>query len=130
MPKTEEMTNFTFKMDRKTRNSYSKLCDDFGLSMSSATLALIRQAVRTQSMSFSMRDENGFTPAQSAELQKRIDEIEQGNVIRHDLIEGVSMRELLWSVGAWDDYLELQTDKAALKFALISFMLNLSIRHA
>jgi toxin YoeB len=25
------------------------------------------------------------------------------------------MRELLWSVGAWDDYLELQTDKAALK---------------
>ena len=61
---------------------------DFGLSMSSATLALIRQAVRTQSMSFSMRDENGFTPAQAAELQKRIDEIEQGNVIRHDLIEG------------------------------------------
>ena len=46
MPKTEEMTNFTFKMDRKTRNSYSKLCDDFGLSMSSATLALVRQAVR------------------------------------------------------------------------------------
>lgn len=84
MPKTEEMTNFTFKMDRKTRNSYSKLCDDFGLSMSSATLALIRQAVRAQSMSFSMRDENGFTPAQAAELQKRIDEIEQGNVVRHD----------------------------------------------
>lgn len=25
------------------------------------------------------------------------------------------MRELLWSVGAWNDYLELQTDKAALK---------------
>ena len=87
MPKTEEMTNFTFKMDRKTRNSYSKLCDEFGLSMSSATLALVRQAVRTQSMSFSMRDENGFTPAQAAELQKRINEIEQGNVVRHDLIE-------------------------------------------
>ena len=33
MPKTEEMTNFTFKMDRKTRNSYSKL-----LVMSSAFL--------------------------------------------------------------------------------------------
>ena len=25
------------------------------------------------------------------------------------------MRDLLWSVGAWDDYLQLQTDKAALK---------------
>ncbi|MCH4033935.1 MAG: damage-inducible protein J [Lachnospiraceae bacterium] len=74
-------------MDRKTRDSYSKLCDDFGLSMSSATLALVRQAVRTQSMSFSMRDENGFTPAQAAELLKRIDEIEKGNAVRHDLIE-------------------------------------------
>jgi antitoxin component of RelBE/YafQ-DinJ toxin-antitoxin module len=87
MPKTEEMTNFTFKMDRKTRNSYSKLCNEFGLSMSSATLALVRQAVRTQSMNFSMRDENGFTPEQAAELQKRIDEINHGNVVRHNLIE-------------------------------------------
>ena len=87
MPKTEEMTNLTFKMDRKTRNSYSKLCDEFGLSMSSATLALVRQEVRSQSMSFSVRDENGFTPAQAAELQKRINEIERGNLVRHDLIE-------------------------------------------
>lgn len=87
MPKTEEMTNFTFKMDRKTRKSYSKLCDEFGLSMSSATLALIRQAVRTQSMNLSMRDENGFTPDQASELQKRINEIENGNIARHDLIE-------------------------------------------
>ena len=87
MPKTEEMTNFTFKMDRKTRNSSSTLCDEFGLSMSSATLALVRQAVRSQSMSFSVRDENGFTPAQAAELQKRINEIERGNLVRHDLIE-------------------------------------------
>ena len=87
MSKTEEITNFTFKMDRKTRSSYSKLCDEFGLSMSAATLALVRQAVRTQSMSFSMRDENGFTPTQAAELQKRINEIEQGNIVRHDLIE-------------------------------------------
>lgn len=88
MAKKEEMTNFTFKIDRKTRDSFSKLCDAFGLSMSSATLALIRQAVRTQSMSFSMRDENGFTPAQATELQKRIQEIEQGNAVRHDLNEG------------------------------------------
>ena len=35
---TEEMTNFTFKMDRKTRESYSTLCEAFGLSMSAATL--------------------------------------------------------------------------------------------
>jgi antitoxin component of RelBE/YafQ-DinJ toxin-antitoxin module len=87
MAATEEMTNFTFKMDKKTRQSYAKLCDEFGLSMSSATLALVRQAVRTQSMTFSMRDENGFTPEQAAELQRRIDEVNHGNAVRHDLIE-------------------------------------------
>ena len=85
---TKEMSNFTFKMDKKTREEYSELCDSFGLSMSAATLALIRQAVRTQSMSFSMKDENGFTPAEAAELKRRISEIEKGNVISRSIVEG------------------------------------------
>ena len=66
---TEEMTNFTFKMDRKTRESYS------------------RQAVRSQSMTFSMRDANGFTPAEAAELKRRIDDVTAGNASAHTLIE-------------------------------------------
>ena len=85
---TEKMSNFTFKMDDKTRKDYSELCSSFGLSMSAATLALVRQAVRSQSMSFSMRDENGFTPAEAKELRRRIAEIEKGNVVKHDMIEG------------------------------------------
>ena len=85
---TEKMSNFTFKMDDKTRKDYSELCSSFGLSMSAATLALVRQAVRSQSMSFSMRDENGFTPAEASELRRRIAEIEKGNVVSHDMIEG------------------------------------------
>ena len=84
---TEEMTNFTFKIDKKTREDYSTLCNAFGLSMSAATLALIRQAVRSQSMSFSMRDENGFTPEEAQELRKRINDIEQGKAIRHAIVE-------------------------------------------
>ena len=66
---TEEMTNFTFKMDRKTREKYSALC------------------VRSQSMSFSMRDANGFTPAEAAELKRRIDDVARGNVTAHSIIE-------------------------------------------
>ena len=83
----EEMTNFTFKMDKKTRESYSELCRAFGLSMSAATLALVKQAVRSQSMTFSMLDANGFTPAEAAELKRRIAEVNQGKVIAHELIE-------------------------------------------
>lgn len=82
-----DMTNFTFKMDRQTREAYSKLCEELGLTMSSATLALVKQAVRNQSMSFSLRDENGFTPAEAAELKRRIQEVKRGNIVRHDLLE-------------------------------------------
>ena len=85
---SEKMSNFTFKMDDETRQSYNELCRSFGLSMSAATLALVRQAVRSQSMSFSMRDENGFTPAEAQELRRRIAEIEKGNVVSRGIIEG------------------------------------------
>ena len=79
IPTTEEMTNFTFRIDKKTRDSFSVLCEEFGLSMSAAILALVRQAVRSQSMTFSMRDANGFTPAEAAELKRRIDDVTAGN---------------------------------------------------
>lgn len=84
----EEMTNFTFKMDKKTRESYKALCDAFGLSMSAATLALVRQAVRTQSMTFALHDSNGFTPDEAAELKRRIRDVEKGKAFQHDILEG------------------------------------------
>lgn len=81
------MTNFTFKMDKQTRESFSILCDSLGLTMSSATLALIKQAVRNQGMSFSLRDENGFTPAEAHELKRRIKEVNCGDATHHELLE-------------------------------------------
>ncbi|BAK46712.1 DNA-damage-inducible protein J [Clostridium sp. SY8519] len=81
------MTNFTFKMDRQTREAYSALCESLGLTMSSATLALVKQAVRDQSMSFSLRDENGFTPAEAAELKRRIQDVRKGDTVQHELVE-------------------------------------------
>ena len=83
----EKMTNFTFKMDEKTREGFSALCKAFGLSMSAATLALVRQAVRSQSMTFTMVDANGFTPAEAAELRRRIADVAKGDVTAHNVIE-------------------------------------------
>lgn len=87
MANKNTMTNFTFKMDSETREEYRKLCDSLGLTMSAATLALVKQAVRNQGMSFSLRDENGFTAEEAAEIKRRIKEVEKGNVISHDPIE-------------------------------------------
>lgn len=87
MSKTVEMSNFTFKMDKTTREQYSSLCNKLGLTMSAATLALIKQAVRNQSMSFSLRDENGFTPEEADELMRRIREVQNNEAVHHDLME-------------------------------------------
>ncbi|MDD5833493.1 MAG: damage-inducible protein J [Clostridiales bacterium] len=87
MASTTEMTNFTFKMDKTTRQQYNNLCDKLGLTMSAATLALVKQAIRTQSMSFSLRDENGFLPEEASELRRRAIDVKRDNVICHDLLE-------------------------------------------
>ena len=66
----DEITCFTFKKAGKTRESYSVLCGAFGLSMSAAILAFVRQAVRSQSMTFPMRDANG-----NPEVRERLENI-------------------------------------------------------
>lgn len=80
--------NFTFSMDQATRDGFSVLCDTLGLSMSAAANALVKQAVRSQRLELSAVDENGFTPQQSMELQRRFANIDAGNYEVHDLIEG------------------------------------------
>lgn len=87
MANAVEMSNFTFKMDKTTREQYSSLCNELGLTMSAATLALIKQAVRNQSMSFSLCDENGFTPSEAAELRRRIRAVRNNEAVHHDLME-------------------------------------------
>ena len=84
---SEEKTNFTMKLDKSTRDEFSQLCDKIGISMSAAINALIKQTIRQQGMSFSLRDENGLLPEEAAELSRRRKEVDAGNYERHDLIE-------------------------------------------
>ncbi len=55
--------------------------------MSAAINAFIRQAIRQQRMDFSVLDENGFSPAEAAELKRRANEVKLGKATRHSLIE-------------------------------------------
>ena len=56
------------------------------------TSDIVRQAVRSQSMTFSMRDVNGFTPAEAAGLKRRIDDVTAGNASVHDLWQHIGNR--------------------------------------
>jgi DNA-damage-inducible protein J len=82
----QNRSNLTISVDRPTREGFAKLCEGLGLSISSCLLAFMRQSVRQQGVSFSL-DENGFTPAEVAELKRRIADAEKGHVEKHELIE-------------------------------------------
>ena len=75
------------KLDKSTRDEFHELCDVIGISMSSAIIALMKQAIRQQGMSFSILDENGLTSSEAKELVRRRVDIEHGNYATHELIE-------------------------------------------
>lgn len=86
---TMDKMNFTFKLDRRLRDEFSDVCNELGISMSAALTAFVKQTIRQQGVSFSLRDENGFSPADAAELSRRAAEIRSGKAMlhRHELIE-------------------------------------------
>ena len=83
-----QATTFSLKMDKNTKSAFGELCGSIGISMSAAINAFIRQAIRQQRMNFSVLDENGFSPAEAAELKRRAREVKFGRTTRHSLIEG------------------------------------------
>ena len=66
-----EKTNLTIKMDKATRDAFSLLRENIGISVSAGINALVKQAVRDQGIRFSLRDQNGFTLAEAEELLRR-----------------------------------------------------------
>ena len=70
--------NFTFKMDRDLRNQFGQVCDELGISMSTALTAFVKQTVRQQRISFSLVEDNGFTAKDALELQRRFTELKAG----------------------------------------------------
>jgi len=81
--------NVTIQLDETVRDEFGSLCDQIGISMASALNALIRQSIRQQGMSFSIRDENGFLPEEAQELRRRIAGVMAGQAEPHDLIEAI-----------------------------------------
>jgi len=80
-------TNLTIKLDKDVRDEFSSLCNEIGISMAAALNALVKQTIRQQSMSFAIRDENGFTVEEAQELKRRIKGLEEGKIESHGLIE-------------------------------------------
>ena len=82
-----EKTNLTIKLDKDVRDEFGYLCNQIGITMAAALNAFIKQSIRQQGMSFSLRDSNGFLPEEADELKRRIAGVKAGRIEPHDLIE-------------------------------------------
>ena len=73
-----EKVKLTVTIDAKMKRQFTNFCEDVGLPMGAVLTALMRQVVRKQEVRLSALDLNGFTPAEAAELRRRVREVSEG----------------------------------------------------
>ena len=80
--------NVTIKLDREIKEQAEKMFDDFGMNLSTAFNAFVRQSLKQRRIPFEIYDPF-YCEANQAELSRRIAEIELGtaNLVTKELIE-------------------------------------------
>lgn len=76
--KPAEKAKLTVTLDAKMKRQFANFCEDVGLPMGAVLTALMGQVVRKQEIKLSALDLNGFTPAEAAELRRRVKEVSEG----------------------------------------------------
>lgn len=82
-------TNVNIRMDEDLKAEFDAFCSDVGMTMTTAICMFAKTVVRRHSIPFEITnlDENGFTPAEAAELKSRIADLEAGKGKEHKLID-------------------------------------------
>ena len=87
-------TSLNIRMDSDLKKDFAKLCDEIGMSMSTAFCVFAKAAVRKQGIPFEVTtlDENGFTPEEAAEILRAVEDVKAGrNVVIQTLEEWRNM---------------------------------------
>ncbi len=82
-------TSINIRMDENLKKEFDSFCSDVGMSMTTAFCLFAKTVVRKHCIPFDITnlDENGFTPAEVAELKSRIVDMKAGNGKEHKLID-------------------------------------------
>lgn len=81
----------TARLDSNDKNTFASMCKDLGISTSTAINMFVRDCIKKQSIlgldcNISEEvDENGFSKAYKESLDKSIEQLEQGKVVKYDL---------------------------------------------
>jgi len=67
-------TTIQIRIDEKTKRSAQKTLDNIGLDLSSAIKLFLKTVIKTRSIPFQLRTENGFTIAQELQIIREYEE--------------------------------------------------------
>lgn len=80
-------TNVNIRMDEELKKQFDKFCNDIGMSMTTAICVFAKKAVKEQKIPFEITADSFYSTANIKRLEKAIQDVENGKVTIHDLIE-------------------------------------------
>ncbi len=83
------MATVSFRMDDATKQKFERLCDDLGMSMSTAVNVFIKKAVREHGMPFEVKTDPFYSEENMKYLEQIVREHEEGKAAwhEHELVE-------------------------------------------
>ncbi len=83
------MATVSFRMDDATKKKFERLCDDLGMSMSTAVNVFVKKAVREQRIPFEINSDAFYSEGNMRYLEQIVREHEEGKAAwhEHELVE-------------------------------------------
>ncbi len=83
------MATVSFRMDDATKQKFERLCDDLGMSMSTAVNVFVKKAVREQRIPFEINSDPFYSKENVKYLEQIVREHEEGKAAwhEHELVE-------------------------------------------
>ena len=106
-----------FRMDSDEKNSFEDICEQLGLSITTAFKMFAKKVVRERRIPFDLNLDPFYSTSNIQYLEKVTKDIDSGKAVlsEHALIEGQPLK-ILWYENAWEEYCSWQTeDKRTLK---------------
>lgn len=75
------------RMDDQLKNNFDTLCDELGITMSTAITIFVKKAVREQRIPFDMALDPFYSKSNMEAIEKGIRDIEEGRVVNKTLEE-------------------------------------------
>ncbi len=80
-------TNVNFRMDADLKREMEAICNDLGMSMTTAFTIFAKKVTREKRIPFEVSKDPFYSPKNQKILRESIAELERGNFQVHDIIE-------------------------------------------